>query len=150
MSSQTGKSNASKTSSQRQKELLIAKHKREELERQSATSLRLTKQKQQMELQQLEQEKQRLQFEQELLQREQALRLEELEEANRQKIAEAKLTELELTEDFSECNEELKDTLSHISRTSQDTDTQRISEWVQTTSSGANIPARKPLLQMPM
>ena len=65
VSGKSGKSGTSKTSSQRQKELLIAKHKREELERQIETSLRLAKQKQEIELQELQQEKQRLQLEQE-------------------------------------------------------------------------------------
>ena len=67
-----------------------------------------------------------------------------MEEENRQKIAEAKLAELELAEDVSECTEELKDTLSHLSRTSKVSETQRVADWVDNaagSSSQAEIPS---------
>ena len=49
-------SEGSKSSSQRHRELLIAQHKREEIERQNEAALRLAKQKQELELEQLQEE----------------------------------------------------------------------------------------------
>ena len=58
-SSKASSSKVSKTSSQRQRDLLIAKHKREENERQNEAALRLAKQKQELELEQLQEENRR-------------------------------------------------------------------------------------------
>ena len=52
-SSKVSSSKASKTSSQRQRDLLIAKHKREEIERQNEAASLLARQKQEVELKQL-------------------------------------------------------------------------------------------------
>ena len=112
-----------KTSSQRQKDLFLATHRREELERQNAIAIRLPKQKQEIARKQLDREKERLE-------EEQALQLEELEEENRRKLAEAKLTELELTDDLSQATDELCETLSQISKHSKQTTSQRVSDWV--------------------
>ena len=76
-----------KTSSQRQG--------RAEIERQNEGALRLAKQKQQLELEQQELELLKLR-------KEQALRVEELEEGNRRKLAEATLTEMALRDDLSD------------------------------------------------
>ena len=57
-SSIAASSKASKTSSQRQRDLLIAKHKREEVERQNEAALRLAKQE--LELEQLQENRKRL------------------------------------------------------------------------------------------
>ena len=111
-----------KTSSQRQKDLLLATHRREELERQNAIAIRLGKQKQEVARKQMDREKERLE-------EEQALQLEELEEENRRKLAEAKLTELELTDDLSRATDELRETLSQISKHSKQTTSQRVSDW---------------------
>ena len=84
-----------KTSSQRQKDHLLATHRREELERHNAIAIRLAKQKQEVARKQLERKKERLE-------EEQALQSKELKEKNRRKLAEAKLTELKLTDDLSQ------------------------------------------------
>ena len=122
-SKRSSTSGKTKTSSQRQKDLLLATQRREELERQNANAIRLAKQKQEVALKQLEREKQRLE-------EEQALQLEELEEENRRKLAEAKLTELELTDDLSQATDEFRETLSRISTHSKQTTSQRVSDWV--------------------
>ena len=122
-SKKSSTANKSRSSSQRQKELLLAIHRREELERQNESLIRLAKQKQELELKKLDQEKERLE-------QEQAIRLQELEEENRQKLAEARLNEIELTEDVSETASELRETLSQLSVRSQQTTSQRITEWV--------------------
>ena len=67
-----------KTLSQRQKDLLLATHRREELERQNANAIRLAKQKQEVARKHLEREKERLE-------EKQALQLEELEDKNKRK-----------------------------------------------------------------
>ena len=108
-SSKTSSSKASKTSSQRQRDLLIAKHKREEVERQNEAALRLAKQKQELELKQLQVE-------------------------NRKRLAEAHLGELELQEDPSEANEDAHETLSRLSRTTDASETRRVSDWVNNSS----------------
>ena len=95
----------SKSSSQRQRELLIAQHKREEIERQNEAALRLAKQKQELEL-------------------------EQLQEDNRKRLAEAHLVELELQDDLSEADEDLHETLSRLSGTSATNENQRINEWI--------------------
>ena len=83
----------------------------------------MAKQKQEVARKQLEREKERLE-------EEQALQLEELEEENRRKLAEAKLTELELTDELSQATDELRGSLSHISKHSKQTTSQRVSDWV--------------------
>ena len=60
----------------------------------------------------------------------QALQFQELEAKNRRKLADAKLIELELTDDLSQATDELRETLSHISQHSKQTTSQRVSEWV--------------------
>ena len=123
-SSTTGKT---KTSGQRQKDILLATHRREELERQNANAIRLAKQKQEVARKQLDREKERLE-------EEQALQLEELEVANRRKVAEAKLTEIELTDDLSKATDELRETLFHLSKHSKQTTSQRVSDSVNETN----------------
>ena len=51
-------------------------------------------------------------------------------EENRRKLAEAKITELELTENLSEAPDEFHETLSRISKHSRLTASQRVSDWV--------------------
>ena len=68
--------------------------------------------------------------EKERLEEEQALQLEELEEKNRRKLAEAKLTELELTDDLSQATDKFHETLSRNSKHSMQTTSQRVSGWV--------------------
>ena len=105
-SSKASSSKASKTSSQRQRDLLIAKHKREEVERQNEAALRLAKQKQELELEQLQEE-------------------------NRKRLAEAHMVELELQEDLSEANEDANDEIrSRLSRTTDASETRRVSDWI--------------------
>ena len=104
-SSKVSSSKASKTSSQRQRDLLIAKHEREEVERQNEAALRLARQKQELELEQLQEE-------------------------NRKRLAEAHLIELELQEDPSEANEDAHEILSRLSRTTDASETRRVSDWV--------------------
>ena len=104
-SSKASSSKVSKSSSQRQRELVIAQHKREEIERQNEATLRLAKQKQELELEQLHEE-------------------------NRKRLAAAHLVELELQDDLSEANEDLHETLSRLSGTSAANENQRISEWI--------------------
>ena len=82
----------------------------------------MAKQKQEVGRKQLEREKERLE-------EEQSLQLEELEEENRRKLAEAKLTELELTDDLSQVTDEFHETLSRISKHSKQTTSQRVSDW---------------------
>ena len=76
ISSKASGSKVSKCSSQREREMLIAKQKREEIERQNEAALRLAKQKQELELEQLHEE-------------------------SRKRLAEAHLVELELQDDLS-------------------------------------------------
>ena len=104
-SSKASSSKVSKTSSQRQRDLLIAKHRQEEVERQNEAALRLAKQKQELELEQLHEE-------------------------NRKRLAEAHLVELELQEDPSEANEVAHETLSRLSRPTDASETRRVSHWV--------------------
>ena len=121
-----------KTSSQRQRDLLMATQRREELERQNANAIRLAKQKQEVARKQLERERERSE-------EEQALQLQELEEENRRKLAEAKLTELELTDDFSQASDELHGTLSQISNHSKQTTSLRVSNWVNEVNEPDNV-----------
>ena len=143
-SSKRSGSKLSKTSSQRQRDLIIAQQRREEIEKQNEASLRLAKQKQELELekqeldlQRMREEQERLQKEQERLRKEQALKVQELEEENRKRLAEATLAELELRDDFSDSNSDLHETLSRLSAASQGKETQRINEWINNSPSVA-------------
>ena len=127
----------SKTSSQRQRDLIIAQQRREEIEKQNEASLRLARQKQELELERQEQEiekmreeQERLRKQQERLRKEQELRVLELEEENRKRLAEVTLAELELREDLSNLNADFQDTLSRLRATSHKAETQRIHEWI--------------------
>ena len=107
-------STKSKTS-QKQKKLVLAMQRREELERQGENALGSAKQRHEFALKRSEEE--------------QALQLEEMAE-NRRKLAEARITELELTENLSEAPGEFHETLSRISKHSRQTTSQRESDWV--------------------
>ena len=122
-SSKVSSSLRSKTSSQRQKELLLAKQRREEIEKQNEATLRLTQQKQHLEIK-------RMQQEQERLKEELALRVAEVQEENRKKLAEATLIELELQDDLSATNEEFQETLSLLSEESHEHQSTRVNNWV--------------------
>ena len=83
----------SKTSSQRQQDLIIAQQRQEDIEKQNEASLRLAKQKQELELERQEleiekmrEEQERLRKHQERLRKEQELRVLELEEENRKRL----------------------------------------------------------------
>ena len=114
-------STKSKTSSQKQKELVLAIQRREELARQSENALRLAKQ--------------RHEFARKRLEEEQALQLEEMAEESRRKLAEARITELELTENLSQAPDECHETLSRLSKHSRQTASQRVSDWVNDVNS---------------
>ena len=83
----------------------------------------MAEQKQEVVRKQLEREKERLEVEQ-------ALQLEELEEENRRKLAEAELPEFELTDDLSQATDEFHETLSRNRKHSKQTTSQRVSDWV--------------------
>ena len=70
--------------------------------------LRLAQQKQELDRQRLTHEKQRLEQEKDRMGKEQALMFAEMEEDIRRKLAEATLTELELTEDVLENSQSLR------------------------------------------
>ena len=123
-------SRQSRTSSQRQRDLLIAKQRKEEIERQNEAALRFAKQQQELELERLQEEQELLRLRSDRLKKEQALRVEQLEEENRKKLAEATLTELELTEDLSDSQSEFLDTVSQLAASTKADDTVRVSEWV--------------------
>ena len=110
------------TTTSSQKALLIAQQRREEVERQNAAALRLAKQKQELELEALQQQA-------ECLKKQQALSLAELQEENRQRLAEATLAELQLTDDVSETNSQFRETLSRLSKASNDGNS-RVTDWV--------------------
>ena len=107
-SNKVSSSKMSKTSSQRQRDLIIAQQRREEIEKQNESTLRLAKQKQQLEIEQQELELQKLR-------KEQALRVEELEE-NRRKLAGATLTEMALRDDLSDSSTDFHETLSLLAK----------------------------------
>ena len=71
----TSTSRISTTSSQRQQEFFLAKHRREEIERQNESLLHLPRQKQELDSQQLTQEKQRIEQEEDGMKKEQTLML---------------------------------------------------------------------------
>ena len=95
----------STSSSQRQSESLIAQHKREEIKTAKRSALRLAKQKQELELEQLHEE-------------------------YRKRLAKAHLVELELQDDLSDSNEDLNEVLSRLSGASAAKENQRISKWI--------------------
>ena len=95
-------STKSKISNQKQKELVLAMQRREEPARQSENALRLAKQRHEFAWKRLEEE--------------QALELKKMVEENRRKLAEARITDLELTENLSEAPDECHETLSRISK----------------------------------
>ena len=76
----------SRTSSERQRDLLIAKQCREKIEKQNAAALRIAKQQQELELERLQEEQEQLRLRADCLKKKQALRVEELQEENRRKI----------------------------------------------------------------
>ena len=123
-------SRQSRTSSQRQRDLLIAKQCKEEIERQNEAALRIAKQEQELELERLQEEQELLRLRIDRLRKEQALRVEQLEEENRKKLAEATLIELELTDDLSDSQSELLDTMTQLATSTKADDTLRVSEWV--------------------
>ena len=86
--------------------------------------------RQELEIEKMREEQERLRKHQERLRKEQELRVLELEEDNRKRLAEATLTELELREDLSDLNVDFHDTLSRLSATSHKAETQRIHEWI--------------------
>ena len=98
---------ASKTSSQRHRDLLVAQQRREEIERQNEAALRLTRQKQELELSMLEEE-------------------------NRKKLAEATLEEFELQHSYGAS--ELQELLSQLSDTTRDKPTDRVNDWFDNTT----------------
>ena len=122
-SSKATSSEKSKTSSQRQRDLLIAQQRRVEVERQNEATLRLAKQKQQLELEQQELDLQKLR-------KEQALRVEGLEEENCRKLAEATFVEIELRDDLSESNADFHEKFSRLGASSEAKKTPRINDWV--------------------
>ena len=120
-------SRQSRTSSQQQRELLIAKQRKVEIKRQNEAALRITKQQQELELERLQEEQELLRQRTDRHMKEQAPRVEQLEEENRRKLAEATLTELELTEDLSDSQSEF---LHPVLQQAASTKAVRVSEWV--------------------
>ena len=104
-------STKSKTSSQKQKKIVLAMQ--QWMLRENA--LRLAKQRHEFSLKCLEEE--------------QALQLEQKAEENRRKLAEARNTELELTDNLSETTDKFHETLSRFSKHSRQTATQKVSDW---------------------
>ena len=78
----------------------------------------------------MREEQERLRKQQERLRKEQELRVLELEEENRKRLAEATLAEMELREDLSDLHVDFHDTLSRLSAASQRAETERINEWI--------------------
>ena len=112
------------SSTNKTKSSKVAKQRREEVEKQSGAALRLTQQKQDLEIK-------RMQQEQERLKEELALRVAEVQEENRKKLAEATLIELELQDDLSATNEKLQETLSLLSEESHEHQSTRVNNWVK-------------------
>ena len=137
-SSKVSSSKMSKTSSQRQRDLVIDQQRRAEIEKQNEAALRLAKQKQQLELEHQELELLKLR-------KEQALRVEELEEENRRKLAEAILTEMALRDDLSDSNTDFHETLSRLSASSRGKETERISDWINNSPSATEANAPPPV-----
>ena len=78
----------------------------------------------------MREEQERLRKHQERLRKEQELRVLELEEENRKRLAQATLAELELREDLSDLHVDFHDTLSRLSAASHRAETERIHEWI--------------------
>ena len=74
----------------------------------------MVKQQQELELERLQKEQELLRLRTDRLKKEQDFRVEQLEEENRMKLAEATLTELELTEYLSDSQSEFLDTASQL------------------------------------
>ena len=133
-----------KTSSERQREILIAQHRRQEIDKQNESMLRLAQQRQELDLQLLKQEEERLK-------KEQALILAELQEENRRRLTEATSAELKLTKDVSETSQSLRYVLSEIIPHSQSLKSIRLNNWVTNASTevknptylGAGLQSRK-------
>ena len=123
-------SRQSRTSSQRQRDLSIAKQRRDEIEKQNEATLRIAKQQQELEIEQLQQEQGHLRMRADRLKKEEALRVEELQEENWKKLAEATLTELELRDDLYDSQPNLEETLSQLSVSSKSDGTARVNNWV--------------------
>ena len=141
VSSKSAKSGSSKqslmkslTPSQRRKELLLAKMKREELEKQHEATLRLKQQEaiieEQQHLIEMERKQQKIKFEIDRREQEYRLRIEKsrlemerLGEENRTKVAEAKMVETEYL-DESEIGQHLE-LASSVDRRSD-----RVNDWV--------------------
>ena len=92
--------------------------------------LRLAHQKLEFHRQRLTQEKQRVEQEKDRLRREEVLMLAELEEEKRRKLAEATLTETELTEDVLGASQSLVDSSSELSAHSQSVKAVIFTDWV--------------------
>ena len=158
----SGNSITSKSSSQRQKELLIAKHCREEFECQHEMALRLAKQQRRDRTPKVQQEQQRLPLEAEHLHQDRLQRLQEQEqqllfeeqrtrkgqlldvletekEAER-RVAVIKLAKIQLTEELPESTEEkeFKDTLSQLRATSRGVESWRVTDCVHNSSVNEN------------
>ena len=78
--------------------------------------------------------KQRLEQEEDRMRKQQALMLAELEEDNRKKLAEASLTELELSEDVLEASQSLQETFCEFNAQSQYAKSVRLTNWVTNAS----------------
>ena len=65
------------------------------------------------------------------------MRVDELEEENRRKLAEATLVEIELREDFSVSNADFHESLSRLGASSEGKEKARINDWVKNSPSGA-------------
>ena len=134
--SKASSSKLSKTSSQRQRDLIIAQQRRDDIQKQNDASLRLAKQKQELDFGRRElevekkEEQERHRKHQEWLPNEQELRVLEPEEENRKRLAEATLAELELREDLSDLHLDFHDTLSRLSAASHMAEVERIHEWI--------------------
>ena len=94
-----------------------------------------------------------MQQEQERLKDELALRVAEVQEENRKKLAAATLIELELQEDLLEINGGFNDTLSQLSKDSDEQQSARVNDWVNNsptlisaTNQRINVPLKHPLL----
>ena len=103
--------------------------KEEEIDRQNEAALRIAEQQQELKLERLQEEQELHRLRADRLKKEQALQVEQLEEENRNELAEATLTELELTEDVSVSQSEFLDTVSQLATSTKADDTvRRVSE----------------------
>ena len=86
--------------------MLIAEQRKEGTKRQNEDASRFANQEQELELESLQEEQELPRMWSDRLKKEQAVRVEQLEEENRKKLAEATLTEHELTDDLSDSQSE--------------------------------------------